>query len=79
MGNTMGEYTRHTRYTHMHRVPYAEHVESLKWQSSKHCRDDGVLSSAYPVHGSVSEVNLLGAEVQVVSCCRYLVFHSFVE
>ena len=59
----MGEYTRYTRYTHAHRVPHAEHVESLKWRSLKCCRDDGVLSSAYLVHGSVSEVNHSGAKV----------------
>ena len=34
-----------------------------------------VLSSAYPVHESASELNRLGAKVQVVSCRRYLVFH----
>ena len=45
-----------TRYTHVHRVPHAEHMESSKRRSSKRCRDDGVLSSAYPVHGSASEV-----------------------
>ena len=42
-------------------------------------RDDAVLSSAYPVHGSASEVNRLGADVQVVSCRRYLVFHPYDE
>ena len=68
-----------TRYTHAHRVPHAEHMESSKQRSSKRCQDDGVLSSAYPVHGSVSKVNRLGAEVQVVSCRRYLVFHPIVE
>ena len=51
-----------------------------KWPSSKPCRDKAVLSSAYPVHGSASEVNRLGADVQVISCHRYLVvFHPFVE
>ena len=39
-------------YTHVHRVPHAEHVESSKWRSSKHGRDNGLLSSAYPVHTS---------------------------
>ena len=39
----------YTRYTHAHHVPHAEHVESSKWRSSKRCRDDTVLSSAYPV------------------------------
>ena len=37
-----------TRYTHAHQVPHAEHMESLKWRSSKRVRDDAVLSSAYP-------------------------------
>ena len=69
-----------TRYTHAHHVPHAEHVKSSKWRSSKHCRDDAVLSSAYPVHGSVSKANRSGADAQVVSCHRYLVvFHSFIE
>ena len=49
-------------------------------ESSKRCRDDTVLSSAYPVHGSASEVNRSGGDAQVVSCHRYLVvFHPFVE
>ena len=39
-----------------------------------------MLSSAYPVHGSVSKVNCSGADAQVVSCHGYLVvFHPFVE
>ena len=46
-----------------------------KWRCSKHCRDDTVLSSAYPAHGSASEVNQLGPDAQVVSCC----LHPFVE
>ena len=34
----------------------------------------------YPAHRSATEVNHLGAKVQVVSCNRYLVvFHPFVE
>ena len=65
---------------HVHHVPRAEHVESSKRRSSKRCRDDAVLSSAYPIHGSASEVNRLGADAQVVSCHRYLaVFHPFIE
>ena len=32
-----------------------------------------MLSSAYPVHGSASEVNRSGADAQVVSCQHYLV------
>ena len=49
--------------------PHAKYVESSKWQSSKRSRDDAVLSSAtHPVHGSVSEVNCSGADLQVVSC-----------
>ena len=58
---------------------HAEHVESLKRRSSKRGRDDSMLPSAYPVHGSVSEVNRLDAKVQVISYCYYLVFHPFVE
>ena len=60
-------------------VPHAKCEESSKWRSSKRGRDDGMLSSAYLVHGSASEVNRLGAEVRVVSCRRYLLFHPFVE
>ena len=68
------------RYTHAHHVPHAEHMESLKWQNRKCGGEDAVLSSAYLVHGSVSEVNRSGADVQAVSCHRYLaVFHSLVE
>ena len=41
---------------------------------------DPVLSSAYPVHESASEVNCSGADRQVVSChCSLVIFHSFVE
>ena len=37
-------------------------------------------SSAYPVHGSTSEVNRSGADAQVVSCHSYLVIiHTFVK
>ena len=54
--------------------------DRMNWRSSKRCRDDAVLSSAYPVQGSASKVNRLGADAQVVSCHRYLiVFHPFVE
>ena len=53
--------------------------DRMNWRSSKRCRDDAVLSSAYPVQGSASKVNRLGADAQVVSCHRYLiVFHPFV-
>ena len=39
-----------------------------------------MLSSVYPVHISPSEVNLLDADVQVISCHHYLViFHPFAE
>ena len=62
-----------------HRVAHAEYVESSKRRSSKRGRDDAVLSFAYAVHGSASEVNRLGADVQVVSCRSYLVFHPFDE
>ena len=65
---------------HVHHVPHAKHIQSLKWQSSKHSRDNAVLSSAYPIYGSASEVNRSGADVHVISCHRYLVvFHPFVE
>ena len=65
---------------HVPHVPHAKHVESSKWQSTKRGRDDAMLSSAYLVHGSASEVNRLGADVQVIYCHRYLVvFHPFVE
>ena len=37
------------------------------------------MSSAYPIHGSASEVNRLGADAQVISCHGLLVFHPFVE
>ena len=47
--------------------------------SSKRGRDDAVLSSAYPVHGSASKVNCLDADAQVVFCYGCLVFHPFVE
>ena len=39
-----------------------------------------MLSSAYPVHRSVSKVNCSGTDTQVVSChCYLVVFHPFVE
>ena len=41
------------RYTHAHQVPHAEHMESLKWRSSKCWRDDAVLSP--PIRSRVSE------------------------
>ena len=46
-------------------------------ETAKRGRDNAVLSSAYPVHGSASEVNRSDADAQVVSCHRYLsgVFH----
>ena len=34
-----------TRCTHAHQVPHAEHVESLKWRSSKRWQDNAMLSS----------------------------------
>ena len=55
-------------------------VRSNKMAKLKHCQDDAVLSSAYPVHRLASEVNHSGADMQVVSCHHYLVvFHCFVE
>ena len=44
---------------------------------AKHGRDDTMLPSTSSIHRSVSEVNRSGADVQVVSCHRYLVFHPF--
>ena len=38
-----------------------------------------MLSSAFPIHRSVSRVNCSGADAQVVSSHCYLVFHPFVE
>ena len=39
-----------------------------------------MLSSAYPIHGSASEVNHSDADTQVVSChCYLVVFHPFAE
>ena len=49
--------------------------DRTKWRSSKHGRDDTMLSSAYSVHWSAREVNRSGANMQVVSCHCYLVFH----
>ena len=40
-------------------MPSTWKVYSTKWQSSKHGRDDALLSFAYLVHGSASEVNRL--------------------
>ena len=53
----------YTRYTHAHHVPHAEHVERSD-EMVKCSRDyvedfedvSGMLSSACPVHSSVSEV-----------------------
>jgi len=53
--------------------------EMAKVEASKRSRDDVCCPGfAYPVHGSASEVNRSGADVQVVSCHGYLVFHLFV-
>ena len=55
-------------------------VQSDEVVKLEHCRNDTMLSSAYPVHGSVTQVNRLGADMQVVSCHHYLVvFLLFVE
>ena len=54
--------------------------EMANVEASKHSQDHVCCpGSAYPVHGSASEVNWSGADVQVVSCYGYLVFHLFVE
>ena len=55
-------------------MPYSERVESEARSAV-----ETTLSSAYPVHGSACEVDRSGADVQVVSPHRYLVFHLFVE
>ena len=50
-----------TRYRLMYHVTHAKHVESPHIRSDemvKHSRDEAVLFSAYPVHGSASKVNL---------------------
>ena len=54
-----------TRYTHE------------RFEMAKRGRDNAVLSSAYPVDGSASEVNSSDADAQVVFGHRYLVFHLF--
>ena len=51
-------------------------VKSDKMVKLKHCRNDTILSSAYPSHGSASQVNCLGADMQVVSC-HYCHLSSF--
>ena len=63
-----------TRYTHAYHVPHAEHME----RSDKMAMLE-VLSSTYPAHGSESNINHWGADLQVVSCRRYLVLRLFVE
>jgi len=72
-----------TKYTHVHHVPHAEHVESSigrKMAKVECCQDEAILSSAYPVYRSASKANRSGADAQVVSCHRYLVvFHPFIE
>lgn len=46
----------------------------------KHSLDNTMLFSAYPIHGSASEVNCSDANTQIVSCHHYLVvFHLFFE
>ena len=62
-------------------MPHAEHMESsIVYYGEAHSTVEMTLSSAYPVHGSASEVDRLVADVQVVSChCYLVVFHLFVE
>ena len=43
-----------TRYTHVHHVPHAEHMESSKWRWSKHDQDDTV--PQHNVHRSIMSV-----------------------
>ena len=65
----------------MHQVPHAEHMESLKWRTSKHWRDDAVLFSAYPFTSQRDQSKIArGNDGQIVSChCYLVVFHTFVE
>ena len=59
---------------HAQHVPHADQEESAKW------RNMVILSSAYPTHQSVSEVNCSDADTQVISChCHLVIFHLFVE
>ena len=75
----------YTRYTHAHHVPHAEHVESSIGRNGEARSTVEMMpcclstNGAYPVHGSANEVHSSGADAQVVSCHRYLVFHPFVE
>ena len=73
-----------TRYTHIHimcltlstcsRVSkQSELLSNRLW----YC--NAMLSTAYPVHRSASKVNCSGADMQVVSCLCYPVFHPIVQ
>ena len=58
-------------------VPHVEHVKNGEARSAVKmmpCCPPPIL-----LHGSASEVNSSSADVQVVSCHQYLVFHLFVE
>ena len=61
---------------HVHHVPHAKYVESLIGQ--KRGWDDTVLSSAYPIHMSASEVNHSGATCKS-SPITVIFLSSFVE
>jgi len=66
-----------TRYTHAHHVPHAEHVESLITRNGdgrSMVKTMPCCASAYPIHGSASKVNHLGADAQVVSFTVILSF-----
>ena len=77
----LASYLFKTRYMHVHHVPHAEHMESSKKYYGKAGSTVVTkLSFIYLVHGSASEVDCSGADVQVVSChCYLVVFHLFVE
>ena len=71
-----------SRYTHAHHVPHAEHVESSirkNGDGRSMVKTTPCCASAYPVHGSASKVNRLGADMQVVPCHGYFVFRPFVD
>ena len=63
----------------MHLIRSMWKFDWMKWHSLKLGQDNTLLSSAYSVQGSVSELNLLGANGQAVFChCYLLVFHLIV-
>ena len=68
---------------HAYHVPHAEHMEIYQSDKRKFVVEmmsrilkTSVLSSIYPIHGLLNEVNHSGSDMQVISG---VVFHSFVE